>query len=747
MIRKLFWLLLFISALLLLIVPASADTQKKWFDLVTSIDGSGNAVTTSVFGYIFDSNGKEVLIVCDPATGNETGQAYLSGVKIGERTLKKISGYDTKRIESFSQVKEITPVSLRLMAPNIYRALSYSDTSWDQYNKTGQLFETALGPVSWPGETKGYLVPGSDPDYWLIVAECYNPNNWPVKASISVELDRWRNSFGYGGGGPSITVDKEVTLGANETKYVLINRGNQGYQMLAQKQSWDGYLETWAEGFFDAGVTENLDPELPDWLKANRGYISYSYYGGPPVPNDLSNYIPTGFYVDCCDSVNSKNWSFEGSVRLTQDGWVLSPNADSKNPTVAKEKVTQFFAGRTFDQIPNVDNDDRSVVIDNIRFNCCESDQNVSISSGPYANQYDVAGPSLAAYSASSVDLNAGDGQCEMLPLDGSRIPMLEYYPIFTEFYRFVPDEAGGDVGRLVKEVAPGYAVEASSISRPYFSVSDTYKGYTVSSGHEGSGRNRTYYYDIIITHHVKIQAINNCNDVGVTFPNVNLALSNVIDSVNALDYKLEDRLDAKVSIMEPSYGRYSTPTFGSFGTVILNPGEKKTVYDADVQTVIRVNEKAIDYDYYNNDNNYINDYYVYIDRSDIDAAMNYVSGYYNWSGEPAFISEYGDIQFSPNTNSNTKFLSLNTGQIRYKAHDGDMTYRDVSVLKESDRTKWLQPMSYFKYGQAMRASDNLWAELLGSRKTSCGYYDSYYWPYMELDWGDSRWNIEQWPY
>lgn len=744
MIRKLFWLFLFISALLLLIVPASADTQKKWFDLVTSIDGSGNAVTTSVFGYIFDSNGKEVLIVCDPATGNETGQAYLSDVKIGERTLQKIIGYDSKKIENFSQVKKINPVSLKIMAPNIYDALSYSDTSWDQYDKTGQLSKTAFGPVAWPGNTKGYLVPGSDPDYWLIVAECYNPNNWPVKASIGVELDRWRNSFSDSG--PSIDVNKEVLLGPNETKYVLINRGNHGYKMLAQKRSWDGYMETWTEGFFDVDVTENQDPELPDWLKVNKGYISFSYYGGPPVPKDLSNYIPTSYYIECRDSVNTKSWLFEGSVQLTQNGWVVSPNQNSINPTVAKQKVEQFFATKSFDQIPSVDNDDKALVIDGIKIYRSYAASDVQVSSGPYGNQYDAAGPSLTDYS-SGIDLNAGDGQCELVPLNGSRIPILEYYPIFTEMYHYLPDEAGGDVGRLVKEVSPGYAVVASNISRPYFSVSDTYTGYTVSSGHEGSGRNKTYYENVTITHHVKIEAINNDNNVGVTFPNVNLALSNVINSIDALDNKLEDRLDAKVSIMEPSYGRNSSPIFGSFGTVSLNPGEKRTVYDADVQTEIKVNEKAIDYDYYNNDNNYINDYYVYIDRSDIDAVMSDVIAYYNWSGEPAFISGYGDIQFSPSTSSNTKFLSLNTGQIMYKAHDGDKTYRDVSVLKEKDRTKWLQPISYFKYGQAMRASDNLWGEILGNCKTSCSYYDSYYWPYMVLDWGDSFWYIEQWPY
>ena len=187
--------------------------------------------------------------------------------------------YEYVRKEDWSKVKRINPVQISVMAPNIIKGTGYD---WEYYEETGELRRLASGPVQWPGSSGAYLVPGSDPDYWLIVAKLTNPNPWPVKASIRTDIDHWYRSW-YSKFGIREII--EAGLGANETRFVLINRGKKEPLIMRDINSSGSQgittINAWSEAYFNTTVTENLDPELPEYLRLNKGYIAYDNYGGP----------------------------------------------------------------------------------------------------------------------------------------------------------------------------------------------------------------------------------------------------------------------------------------------------------------------------------------------------------------------------------------------------------------------------------------------------------------------------------
>ena len=89
-------LLLFVSASLCLAGPGMASPSLQWVQLTTGVDGNGNILYTWVYGYYVSINGgsDNVLIQCDPATGNPTGESYISGQQVGT----------TKQTEQIPQV-------------------------------------------------------------------------------------------------------------------------------------------------------------------------------------------------------------------------------------------------------------------------------------------------------------------------------------------------------------------------------------------------------------------------------------------------------------------------------------------------------------------------------------------------------------------------------------------------------------------------------------------------------------------
>jgi len=279
-----FFILLFFS------VSTEAASDKQWSDLVTGADSDGNHLITKVFGY-YAADNSQVFIVCDPDTGEELDKAYIGGFEVGQKDI--VTGYEYG--EDKSSVKKVNPVTVTVMAPNAYSGTEISDYSVDYLNKTGEAIYSTSS-VKWPGNSSVCIIPGDDPNYWLIVAEVKNPNNWPVKAKISARVERWRNSSRINVGDAVKIENKEVELAARETKYILMNKGKDPkFNKLYYDSDWSNSgTSYWSEVFYSSNIMENSDPELPEELRANFGYIMFNEYGdGSYEPVDLSSGIPS----------------------------------------------------------------------------------------------------------------------------------------------------------------------------------------------------------------------------------------------------------------------------------------------------------------------------------------------------------------------------------------------------------------------------------------------------------------------
>lgn len=274
--RRLGILLMFFLLVLFIVIPASAGVQKQWADLATSVDANGNIITTRVYGYYADvEDFGQVFVVCDPNTGRETGDAFVPGGKIGEKQSQKIVRYDRKQVLDWDHPKQLNPVQVALTMPNIPTSLEYD---WDQYEKTGQLTKKVVGQFGWPMDYSfARLVPGSDPDYWLIIASVQNPNPFPVKAQFQTSIHGWRDGWWHS---ENISKDIEVPLGPNETKYILLNRGKKGEVLTREYGEWDdnSWEPGYSEAYYYAKVNKVEDPEYPDILKTGNEQGFYKPY-------------------------------------------------------------------------------------------------------------------------------------------------------------------------------------------------------------------------------------------------------------------------------------------------------------------------------------------------------------------------------------------------------------------------------------------------------------------------------------
>lgn len=164
---------LLVVVLLLFATPVFGQT-KDWQDL-------GNGI--SVYGYRKNYGDKDLLIECDSGTGKETGNAFWAQKRVKEKDVFDHWNYIKK--EDFSIVSEVQPVKVkRIFAPNIPTNEFDSVTN----PTTGEKVVASSGMVSWPGDNFARIVPGTNPAYWLIVAEVKNPNPFPVKAEVRVAV-------------------------------------------------------------------------------------------------------------------------------------------------------------------------------------------------------------------------------------------------------------------------------------------------------------------------------------------------------------------------------------------------------------------------------------------------------------------------------------------------------------------------------------------------------------------------------
>lgn len=309
---KLTFLCVLLALALLWAYPAAAQ-DKQWVDLVTGVSNN-MPVTTRVFGYYADVKGfGQVFIICDPNTGEETGYAYVPGGVVGSVKKQAIDHYDRKEDLDWDHPKQINPPQVVLFAPNIPTSTEYD---WDYYKQTGKLCKKAVNEFGWPmSYSFARYLPGSDPDYWLIIASVANPNPFPVEVYVDARIYWWRTSWGDIRGIPSKNIT--ISLGPNETRYVLLNRGKQSNCYLCDEESeWDddSYHQGWSSGYYDVVITKILSPDYPNILKSGDKFGYYTTYvrwdGTNPIVYPL---IPMRLAFDFqCDSYdrNGSYWYY-----------------------------------------------------------------------------------------------------------------------------------------------------------------------------------------------------------------------------------------------------------------------------------------------------------------------------------------------------------------------------------------------------------------------------------------------------
>ncbi|OIQ59921.1 hypothetical protein [Neomoorella thermoacetica] len=218
---------------------ASHPGGLQWAEMVTGVDGGGNPTTTEVFGYYADAGGLQVFIACDPATGEETGEAYVPGAVVGERKVKKFTGYEyVKKVD--------TDRKKYLYAPKVFPLplwkgdVGLSLATYSDYIKPLQItLPYGDDPARWP-------------EYWKwIFYPLENKNGWPVEFRMNADGNY-----------------EEGYLSPGETKYFRRVLSN-------EECSKDKYVGS----FVRVDVTKNYDPEAPAPV-GPEGYYDWPAWWG-----------------------------------------------------------------------------------------------------------------------------------------------------------------------------------------------------------------------------------------------------------------------------------------------------------------------------------------------------------------------------------------------------------------------------------------------------------------------------------
>jgi hypothetical protein len=268
--KALLFFTLLIAAFLLATLPAFASTHPPCQWVQVDDDNDPDTPPIIVYGYWVDLNGMQALIVCDPQTDEPVkdadgkGIAYINNGWYAETEVEVLDKYEKKEVIDWDNPKEVKPVQVSLTMPNIAASLQYD---LDHYRETGELRRKAAGGFGWPMDYSfARLVPGSDPDYWMVIATIQNPNPFPVRASLDASVRAWRQ--GYWSEEP-VSKKTGVLLGSNETKYVLLNRGKKADFLAREFGTFSGgnWTAGYSEAWYNASISEITDPEYPEILK------------------------------------------------------------------------------------------------------------------------------------------------------------------------------------------------------------------------------------------------------------------------------------------------------------------------------------------------------------------------------------------------------------------------------------------------------------------------------------------------
>ncbi|MEG6569502.1 hypothetical protein [Thermoanaerobacterium thermosaccharolyticum] len=529
-----------------------ADTQKQWITLPTSVSQDGSIISTKIYGYYTNiDNFGQVFVVCDPNTGQETGDAYIPNVKIGDKQTQEIVGYNEKKVLDFNNMKRIDSIQVSVIMPNLPTGSGYD---LDTYNKTGVLNLISTGCVSFPGDYSWeYKVISGVSDGYLVVAQITNPNPFPVVTSVSA---------GFGSDKGIFNLSNNISLGPNETKYVLMNKNP--FDMLGFSQ-WSGgqgsaqKIYNMSKLEYSTKIVTNNDSEYPNDI-LNGVYFSpfgisptsplkYMYYfdGWSGSWNTGFNYF-TGYAIYDFDT---KQWTITPQYQDVQSAFqqfgLKVPFISLDNSLVGSG--THFRSLFPITSVP-----DLSKSSDDIYRNYAGGWVNCS----PPQSSGEVYGPKIAGtsweddnlvwYCSPWGDINlypkgtciTNNGDARYYDTDWMNLlPVIKARPIFIDNYSFI--STNGNIGYIQKNnPIPGYLLTSDFIERPTININTHVSNIHVT-------RDTRYYY-ITVEYDQTITA-RNPNNLAVKWDNLG-------GSLCYYDSKVAHYIDDNIINCEP----YGTP-------------------------------------------------------------------------------------------------------------------------------------------------------------------------------------------
>jgi hypothetical protein len=478
-------------------------------------DNNPDTPPVSVYGYWADVGGQQALIVCDPQTGEPVldqdgnGIAYLNNGQYVETETEILDRYDTKQILDWDNPKQVQPFQVSVFAPNVPLTLTYN---LQDINAHGGLWLHSTGDcVSWGYSAGDAKLLTNNPDDWLIVAAVTNPNPFPASGEVDLTL---YGKLSWNGSTP-LRKNLTLRLGPDETKYVLINRGNATdyYGIFAYKASSmenGSYRQGYSLGHFYSRRVSGSGDDFPDRLKPAKGFYladpNWRIYPDKAWPMRFGVYLNAATYVAIYPNWSTYSDGFKGYVWMDQEGkfrvqpgYTVYPYRLTEQQIVAR--VENWFNSHKITDIPLVcwyGGDSRTV--DGLQFDYCRPIAYWWPDTwGAYASWFEFKGPELEAPRWEPFEwapwwprvaqwVPAREGNIDTRYWVGERtvwhgpevppwLPVVKARLCFVHRYSWVPMD--GDTGVLKEDVVPGYQMWVSSVGAPHLYFNNPLKKIT----------------------------------------------------------------------------------------------------------------------------------------------------------------------------------------------------------------------------------------------------------------------------
>lgn len=250
--------------------PANArERHPQWHTLKTL---SGDI---QVYGYTKDTTFGEIVVECDPDTGELTGHAYLNAY-VGEE--ERLVGIEEESYADWKNPRTLNFLECDAIAPNIPSNIDLDiEYHWEHPN---EIIHYKPGPPIWIGTDSGWTVLApAVPNKMLAVVKATNPNTYPVSATVKGRIPIKFDGYGSS---PTVEAESSLEIGPGETKYVKLPDAP---SFLAVSSSPLEGRSAYSESYWTTSNYQILSDEYPEQLKV--GGITtidvppYTPVGGP----------------------------------------------------------------------------------------------------------------------------------------------------------------------------------------------------------------------------------------------------------------------------------------------------------------------------------------------------------------------------------------------------------------------------------------------------------------------------------